>query len=131
MPHEQFKSCIEACFACAEACDHCAASCLRENEVQKMARCIALDIDCAEICRLATGYMSRDSECAEDLCELCADVCDMCAEECARHSMDHCKACAEACRRCAGECRRMAGTQSSAVDAAGGERRTGERRAAH
>ena len=86
MPHEQFKSCIDACFACAEACDHCAASCLQEKDVKAMARCIALDIDCAEICRLAAGYMSRGSECARDLCALCAQVCETCGEECAGES---------------------------------------------
>jgi hypothetical protein len=36
-------------------------------------------VDCAEICRLAAAYMSRDSECALDACALCADVCDACA----------------------------------------------------
>lgn len=112
MPHQQFKSCIDACNACAEACDHCAASCLKEKDVQAMARCISLDIDCAEICRLAAAYMSRASECAGTICETCADVCDACAEECAKHTkMEHCRECAEACRRCAQECRRMASMQ--------------------
>jgi hypothetical protein len=59
MPHQQFQSCIDACNKCAVACDHCAASCLSEQDVHPMARCIALDIDCAELCRLATAYMSR------------------------------------------------------------------------
>ena len=110
MPHEQFKSCIDACNRCAEACDHCAASCLREPDVKAMTRCIALDVDCAQICRLAAGYMSRASECARDLCALCAEVCEACGDECAKHQkMEHCRQCAEACRHCAEECRRMAG----------------------
>jgi hypothetical protein len=108
MPHEQFRSCIEACNACAVACNHCASSCLMEKDVHKMARCIALDMDCAEICRVAAAYMSRDSELAGAICDVCAEVCDLCAKECERHSMDHCRQCAEACRRCAEECRRMA-----------------------
>ena len=109
MPHEQYKSCIEACNACAAACDHCAASCLQEDDVKMMARCIALDIDCAAICRLAAGYMARGSELASAVCNACAQVCESCAEECARHTkMEHCRQCAEACRRCAQECRRMA-----------------------
>src|SRR3954471_8343588 len=109
MPHEQFQSCIDACNSCAEACNHCAASCLMEQDVKHMARCIALDMDCAEICRLAAAYMSRGSERAGDICESCAAVCEACAEECAKHSkMDHCRQCAEACRRCADECRKMA-----------------------
>jgi hypothetical protein len=125
LPHEQFKSCIDACNACAEACGHCAASCLKEPDVKAMARCIALDIDCAEICRLATAYMSRASECAQDICALCAEVCEACGEECAKHQkMEHCRQCAKACHRCAEECRRMAGAQARAT-------RLGEQRAAH
>jgi hypothetical protein len=111
MPHGQFKTCIDACNACAIACGHCAASCLQEKDVKDMARCIQLDIDCAEICRLAVGYMSRGSELAGAICETCADICDACAKECELHkAMEHCRQCAEACRRCAEECRRMAST---------------------
>ena len=90
MSHERFHSCIEACNQCALACDHCASACLAEANPKPMARCIALDIDCAEICRLAAGYMARGSELAAAVCQACAEVC------------------AEACRRCAQECRRMA-----------------------
>lgn len=109
MAHQQFESCIEACNACATACDHCAVSCLQEQDVKAMARCIALDMDCAEICRLAAAYMSRGSEMASAICQLCADVCEACGDECAKHQMGHCQECAQACRRCADECRRMAG----------------------
>ena len=108
MPHQQFQSCIDACQSCAIACDHCAASCLQETDVKKMARCIALDIDCAEICRLAAAYMARGSPLAGEVCETCALVCEACGEECAKFEMEHCRECAEACRRCAEECRRMA-----------------------
>ena len=111
MPHTEFASCIEACHACAIACDHCAAACLQEPDPKPMARCIALDIDCAQICRLAAAYMARGSELAADVCELCASICDACAKECDKHSMGHCKDCAKACRRCAEECRRMASEQ--------------------
>lgn len=108
MPHEQFQSCIDACNECAVACDHCAVSCLGEQDVKAMARCIGLDIDCAQICRIAVAYMSRGSEFARQMCRLCADVCQTCGDECAKHQMDHCRVCAQACRRCAEECRRMA-----------------------
>jgi hypothetical protein len=93
MAHEQFKACIDACNDCALACNYCASACLKEKDVAMMARCIQLDIDCAEICRLAVGYMARGSELAAAVCEVCATICD---------------ACAQACRRCAEECRRMA-----------------------
>ena len=74
-----------------------------------MARCIALDMDCAQICRIAAAYMARRSEMTSELCRLCADVCEACGDECGKHQMDHCQECAQACRRCADECRRMAG----------------------
>lgn len=109
MRREIFQACIAACNACADACDHCAAACLEEDASGQLARCIALDVDCAAVCRLAAGYMARSSELAGDLCTACALVCERCAEECAQHAhMGHCRVCAEACRRCAEECRRMA-----------------------
>ena len=106
--HEQMQFCIDSCYACATACDHCAVSCLNEKDVQNLARCIQLDMDCADICRLAGGYMGRGSDLASAICESCAQICDACAAECAKHNkMAHCKACEEACRRCAEECRKM------------------------
>ncbi|WP_395139804.1 four-helix bundle copper-binding protein [Schlegelella aquatica] len=108
MAHETYASCIAACNACADACDHCATACLQEDDVKMMARCVALDIDCAAICRLAAGAMARGSENAKAICALCADICQRCGDECAQHKHDHCQQCAQACRRCAEECRRMA-----------------------
>lgn len=108
MAHQIYQACIDACNACATACDHCFAACLQEQDANSMARCIALDADCAAICRLAAGFMARGSELAQQLCQQCAQVCQACADECARHPMDHCQACAQACRRCAEECRAMA-----------------------
>jgi hypothetical protein len=121
MAHEQFQTCIDECYACAAACDHCAAACLSEQDVKAMARCIALDMDCAQICRMAASYMARGSEFATTLCNICADVCDACGEECAKYQMGHCQQCAAACRRCAAECRRMA----SGVQAKGASQTAG------
>lgn len=114
MTQEQFKSCIDACYACAATCDRCAASCLQEQDVKMMAQCIALDIDCADICRLAAGYMARGSELSGVICQACAQVCQACGDECAKHQMGHCQECAQACHRCADECRRMAGAAQPA-----------------
>lgn len=107
MNNSNFQACIDACNACALACDQCAVACLGEDDVKMMARCIASDMDCAQICRLAAGYMARDSEFAMEVCRLCADICAACGEECGKHPMDHCQRCAEACRRCAEACRAM------------------------
>jgi hypothetical protein len=108
MAHERFQSCIDACYACATACDHCAASCLQEQDVKAMARCITLDMDCAQICRMAASYMTKGSEFAKEMCQLCAGICQTCGNECAKHQMAHCQECAQACKRCAEECHRMA-----------------------
>lgn len=83
-------------------------ACLSERDVAAMAECIRLDHDCAELCRLAVGLMSRGSRFSVEACRLCAEICDACAQECERHDFDHCRACAQACRKCADECRRMA-----------------------
>jgi len=109
MSHEKYQSCIQACLDCAMECDHCAAACLQEDDVKMMARCIALDIDCSEICRLAASFMARGSEFVGVVCRLCAEICQACGDECAKHKhMEHCQACAQACFRCADECRKMA-----------------------
>ena len=108
MPDDRFKSCIDACNDCALACDHCAASCLNAQDVKAMACCIALNMDCAQVCRLVVAHMARGSELAGAVCEVCAETCEQCGYECARHNIEHCQKCAEACRRCAEECRWMA-----------------------
>src|SRR6476620_10414302 len=93
--------CIAACNACAVACLHCASSCLQEPDVKMMARCIALDHDCAQLCQAAVALMAGGSDLQGRLCLLCAEACDACSAECGRHDMDHCQQCADACRRCA------------------------------
>jgi hypothetical protein len=108
--HEKFQSCIDACNTCATSCEHCAGSCICLEETKsEVVACIRLDLDCAAICRLAAGIMSRGGPMAAQVCRLCATACDACAVECERHDMEHCRACAEACRAAARECRAMAG----------------------
>jgi hypothetical protein len=119
MTKTQFQSCIEACTECAVTCHHCAAACLQEPDVKMMARCIALDMDCAAICELAAAAMARGSSYAQDICRLCADICEACGDECGKHEAEHCKRCAEACRRCADECRRMSGAGGQGVSIEG------------
>ena len=69
MAHERYTDCIKECDACAAACEHCATACLSEAEVKAMADCIRLDRDCADICRLASAMMSRDSKFAKEICD--------------------------------------------------------------
>ncbi|RYF01917.1 MAG: four-helix bundle copper-binding protein [Comamonadaceae bacterium] len=98
---------IAACTDCATACDFCAAACLREPDPRHMAKCIALDMDCAAVCRLAVSCMARDSAHVAHVCELCARMCESCAHECESHEAQHCQDCAQACKRCAQLCRSM------------------------
>lgn len=102
MAHQQHQSCIQACDACAAACDHCAAACLSEPDAAQMVECIRHDMDCADICRLASAVMARGSRRAKELCSLCASICDACAAECEKHQHEHCKQCAEASELCEG-----------------------------
>jgi hypothetical protein len=73
-----------------------------------MARCIALDRECAEACYASARLMATGGEHADLFCQACAEICEACADECARHEAAHCQRCAEECRRCAEECRAMA-----------------------
>ncbi|WP_346725003.1 four-helix bundle copper-binding protein [Eoetvoesiella caeni] len=73
-----------------------------------MARCIKLDMDCAQSCRLAASYMAGGSEFTQTMCQVCADICETCSHECATHQRDHCQRCAQACRKCAEVCGQMA-----------------------
>lgn len=111
MNHSNFDTCIEACNACVVACSHCSTACLQEPDIQKMARCIALDMDCAGICAFAAAAMARGSEHAQTICALCASICKSCGDECANHSADHCQACAKACHCCAQACLEMAAAE--------------------
>ena len=105
MSHEQNQGLMDALAKCAAACGHCFTACLQEQDVNMMERCIKLDLDCAEICALATGFVARGSEHAMHILRECAEICHACAEECEKHShMEHCKKCAEACRACAEAC---------------------------
>lgn len=113
MSTQHSESLLNALNACAAACDHCASACLQEEDVKMMAGCIALDIDCAQVCRVTAGLLARGSALAGVLCQACAAVCEACAAECGRHRAPHCQACAAACSHCAQACRRQAGAAAS------------------
>lgn len=103
-----YQQCIDACLKAATACNLCAAACSREKNVQMMARCIQLNMECAAICFAAAQAMSMGGISAKAMCRICITICNACADECSRHHADHCLQCAEACRLCAEECRKLA-----------------------
>ena len=108
MPQQKYVAGIEACNSCAVACNACAVSCLQEADVKMMARCIALDMDCAQLCAVAAAMMARDSDHAGAICAACADVCQVCGDECVKHDTEDCRQCARASHACADACRSVA-----------------------
>lgn len=108
MLSQQEIECLRLCNECAAACFECASACLKEPDVTPMARCIALDMECADLCQLAAAAMARGDAHKKAVFSLCADVCKACGDECAKHAMDHCKRCADACKKCAESLRSMA-----------------------
>ena len=97
---------IEACFDCADAC-------LNEEDVQMLARCIRLDLDCADQCDATGKILSRqtsfDVEMAAAALRACAEACRLCGKECEWHAgyHEHCRVCAQACRRCESACNNL------------------------
>jgi hypothetical protein len=80
--------------------------CLQEKEIDMLARCIQLDMECASICYTTARLMSLGSSKAEICCQINADICNEWAEECEKHAkqgMKHCRDCASASRKCASE----------------------------
>jgi hypothetical protein len=89
---------------CALACESCASDCLDENDVTKMARCIALTRDCSDICLQGSKLIMRNSEIVEQFLKICEEICSLCIDECGKHNSEHCKICVEACESCANSC---------------------------
>jgi hypothetical protein len=102
--HEKYQNCIRESVACAEECEHCGQSL---DGRASMGDCIRACRDCAELCWVCAGYMSRGSQLAVELCGVCARACELCADECEKHDAEHCKRCAAVCRSCAHECREV------------------------
>lgn len=101
---------IDSCFECAQACTACADACLGEDDPKALARCIRLDLDCADVCDATGRVMSRQTafepEMARAAVEACARAVKLCGDECEQHAEhhEHCRVCMEACRRCEQAC---------------------------
>jgi hypothetical protein len=102
---------IEALEDCANTCTQCADACLSEPDPGMLAKCIRLNLDCADICSATSRVVSRqteyDANVTRPLIEACIAACVSCADECERHAsmMEHCRICAERCRTCEAACR--------------------------
>ncbi len=103
----QEVACLRACSECAAACLQCMSDCLSDDHKQALDRCISLDMECAESCRLAISSIALGSHQMDAACARCADACLACAAEYAKHTLKHCQRCAESCRKCAANCHAM------------------------
>ncbi len=78
--------CIEACFGCAQACAAYADACLGEEDIQMLARCIRLDLDCADVCNATGKILSRrvafEPEMVGATLRACAEACRRCESAC-------------------------------------------------
>lgn len=104
---------IDACLRCAQSCTTCADADLVEKDIDEMRACIALCIDCADVCEVTARLLSRpahsDHLVLHPLLQACVRVCENCAEECARHAHHHrhCAICERDCRTCARACQAL------------------------
>lgn len=102
---------IDTLNACAETCTACADACLGDDQVAELTRCIALNLNCADIClataRMLSRHTGEDGAISRSMLAACATACRACAEECARHveRQQHCRVSAEACYSCERVCR--------------------------
>ena len=110
---DDLAAAIERCLECAQACTACADACLSEQAVADLRACIALDLQCADVCWATARCLSRgfihQGAVVEHLLRACVAACGECADECARHAGHHrhCGLCAECCRRCAVACNEL------------------------
>jgi hypothetical protein len=102
---------IEMLVDCANTCVQCADACLSEQHTTDLAKCIRLNMDCADICATTSRVVSRqteyDANVTRPLLEACIAACRSCGDECAQHAdyMEHCRICSQQCRDCEQACR--------------------------
>jgi hypothetical protein len=98
------KALTDSLYYCAAQCNHCYIACGQEPDKKHLERCMMLDRECEDICRLTAQLLERHSENSSLFLKLCGQICEKCAAECAKHKHQHCQDCAEACRKCAALC---------------------------
>lgn len=104
---------IDACLRCTQTCTTCADADLVEEDVAEMRACIALCINCADVCAVTARLLSRPAQSEKyvihRLLQACVRTCTSCAEECARHAHHHrhCAICETVCRACVRACQAL------------------------
>jgi hypothetical protein len=107
---EDVAAAIDACLSCLQSCTSCADSDLAEEDVEELATCAALCLNCADVCDLTARLLSRPAHWERfvvyRLLEACIRTCTESAEECHKHAHHHrhCAICEKVCRECIQAC---------------------------
>ncbi len=107
---------IDSCNSCINYCESCVQICQLEADIINHAKCIELNLYCAEMCKNALIFIKSSSShnvsFLSKYCMLCAEICEACANENDKKlQIKHCMECAIACRKCAEECLRLKSTE--------------------
>jgi hypothetical protein len=101
---------IDACLSCVQSCTSCSDADLAEDNVADMTTCIALCLNCADVCDVTARALSRaahwDLFVVRRLLQACVRSCTNSADECHRHAPHHrhCAICEQVCRACIEAC---------------------------
>lgn len=118
LPVDEVAAAIDACLDCVQTCASCADADLGEEDVDELRTCIALCVNCGDVCDVTARVLSRpvqwDSIVVLRLLQACVRICTSCAEECARHAHHHrhCAICEGACRVCIEACSALLGHET-------------------
>jgi len=85
---QEMQRCIAICLECHEICLGTVPHCLEKGGQHAEAAHIRLLLDCAEICQTSANFMIRGSELHTETCRGCSEVCLRCAEDCHRLGSD-------------------------------------------
>jgi uncharacterized membrane protein len=118
---------IDECLDCVQACVSDAEADLAEDHVDDLRKCIALCMNCADVCDATARVLARsgqwDQLVVDRLLQACVRICTTCAEECAKHADHHrhCAVCETSCRACIVACSALLGAEAlMEVQALGG-----------
>jgi hypothetical protein len=101
---------IDACLSCLQSCTSCADADLAEEDLAELATCIALCLNCADVCDVTARLLSRPAHWQRfviyRLLAACVRTCTESAEECHKHAHHHrhCAICEQVCRECIRAC---------------------------
>lgn len=102
---DRIERCIEDCRNCHRVCLETLSHILQTGPEWTPVPNINLLLDCAEACRLSTGFIIRNSEFYPMISGDCARICTRCAEEFEHYDgIDQIRLCAETCRIAAESC---------------------------